>query len=191
MGIRIAIQGDIATGKSTLTQYMQSQYDWYAIEYADSLKWALCRALNYFEEETGKHFFLDDIHADKDRYRKVLQELGTAVGFDEGAGVEMAVNEWVIRRRSANQPVIFDNVRFPAQFEMLKRHGFVLVELWVNYDIRKARAAAKSIKLDTYGHAAEESRNEPDVYLNANGTIEETAELLLRLNGQRITRKAA
>lgn len=190
MGIRVALQGEIGSGKSTLAKYMRENHGWYVMEYSDSLKWALCKALNYFEDETGERFDAPDIQADKNRFRKALQELGSALGFDKGVGVETALKDWELYRRSANQPVIFDNVRFEEQFNILKPHGFVLVELFVNYNQRKERATKKGISLEGYGHIAEESCPEPDLYLNANGTVEETAELLLRLNGQHTPRKS-
>ena len=191
MGIRIAIQGDIATGKSTLTQYMQSQYDWYAIEYADSLKWALCAAMNFFKEETGTEYDVDDILDDKNTYRRVLQELGTTIGFDRGVGVKRALDNWKLYRFSPNQPTIFDNVRFPAQFEMLKREGFILVELALDENVWVRRVREAGYSTSVFDHTAEKSRPMPDITLNANGTIEEIAERLLLLNGHHITRKAA
>lgn len=191
MGIRIALQGDGGSGKSTLARYMEKHYDWYVMQYSDSLKWALCEALNYFELPDDKQFVAADIHANKSKYRKVLQELGTVVGFDEGAGVEDTIDVWKMCRTSANQPVIFDNVRFPAQFKLLKRHGFVLVELFVDLEERERRAQQAGVKLEDMAHVAENSHPIPDIYLNANGSVEETAAILLAMNGQRKSRKAA
>lgn len=191
MGIRIALQGEIASGKSTLADYMAGQYDWYVMRYSDSLKWALCEALNWFEDETAKEYFADDIASDKNKYRRALQELGSVLGFDKGVGVASSLKDWKQNRDSVNQPVIFDNVRFPAQFELLKPHGFLLVELDLDDNTRVRRVREMGYTSEQINHVSEKSRPMPDIILNANGSVEEVAERLLMLNGQRVARKAA
>lgn len=191
MGIRIALQGDGGSGKSTLARYMESEYGWYVMRYSDSLKQSLCDALNYFRQIGEPHIMVGDIHTNKSKYRRVLQELGTAVGFDEGVGVQAQIDEWKLYRDSAKQPVIFDNVRFPSQFELLKKHGFILVELFVDFEERKRRALLAGVNPADMAHTAENSHPLADIYLNANGSVEETAAILLAMNGQRASRKKA
>jgi hypothetical protein len=132
---RVAIAGRMYSGKTTLANELVEHHGWYRIGYNDLLKEWLAEALTNIGVPTK----VDDIIANKARYRVILQELGNLVGFNDGFGVEQAIGLW--EDRGAPEPVIFDNVRFDAQFRELERFGFVLVELDTPRNERIKRAA--------------------------------------------------
>lgn len=191
--MKIAICGAAGTGKTTLAEHMAVHHGWSRIGYNDLLKeWLATSLSNYAPEEVT----VEDIIENKEKYRNLLQLFGDAVGFNEGNGVEQAHEEWAAYH---NNSVIFDNVRFQAQYERLKPYGFVLVEL-VREQPRSVFATdvlAKALGMYTYtpksvltdqkaaAHPAEHQKLVPDFTLNATGkSVEDVADILLRLEGK-------
>lgn len=179
--MRIALCGPAHVGKSTLCQYLWEEQGWNWIRYNDILKDWACKAINMYSSGYRNNINVADILEDKEKYRVLLQLLGDVWGFNEGNGVDEAIADWKHRMRP-DRHVIFDNVRFQAQYDRLKEHGFVLVQL-VRSDKGLDRARSAMSEAAVY-HPAESQPLIPDLILNATGkNVEETADILMRLAG--------
>ena len=176
--MRIAVCGPRGVGKTTLAEYLVEQFGWYHIRYNDVLKQWLCDAINAARSKmelppiTVAHMLQH-----KEKYRHLQQLFGDEVGFNVGNGVMDALLEWQSQRWPGSQDTIFDNVRFQAQYDILKPYGFVLVELRSEY--RRARSEGLAD-----GHHAEHQPLRPDIILDADKPVEDIADVLLRLSGQ-------
>jgi hypothetical protein len=191
--MRIAICGKRKLGKSTLAKYMVEQYGWYHIDYVGILKEWMVDAINERRELIGLPYLsVEEVEKDKEKYRPLLQILGVEFGFDQGNGVGEALVRWRKGREERTQPVIFDNVRFQAQFDRLKDYGFVLVKLVGPRENELLRREDFVALGDNYMrrprevdmHPAENQELRADIEISANNTLEDLADILLRLSGK-------
>lgn len=181
---RFALTGVRFSGKTTLGRYMQEYHGWDFLDYTGRLKQHLVNALNGVYGTN--HVDLSDINRDKKRYRRLLQELGTYMGYDQGYDVAYLLNVWNVS--GALEPVVFDNVRFMPQFELLKRNGFVLVGLQVSKSVmleRARNAGVDEAEFEKQGEHAAEAGVKPEIMLDGDAPIEENADILYRLAGAR------
>lgn len=184
--MRLALIGAMYSGKTSLANYMRDEHGVTVLSYTDSLKVKLVAALNAI----GARITLQDVLSNKQVYRPLLQELGSFLGYDEGYGVRAMVEQW--QALGGPEPVIFDNVRFPAQWEMLKEHGFVLVGMQVSRAIQVARARGLGVSDEDLAKMAShnaESWFDYDIALDADKPTEELADVLLRLAGMPVSRE--
>jgi hypothetical protein len=92
---------------------------------------------------------LEDLEGkDKEKYRKFIIETGTVRGFDQGWGIDEIVLPQL--ETTGVRDVVFDNVRFPAQFEKLQGAGFRLVRITTPGDVRVERAKAKGLTAEQF-----------------------------------------
>lgn len=190
--MRIAVCGPSQSGKSTLAKYMVEQHGWYHINYTRRLK-------EWFAADVSRHLktplTVEEIEANKEKYRAALQEYGVHVGFDEGNGVDEVIRDWKRLREWNTQSVIFDNVRFQSQFDKLKKHGFVLVKLAVVEKPEKPKLQLVPQypgsfiyqyydSTTTAKHPAENQPLVPDLTMLAKQPLEDMADTLMRLSGK-------
>jgi hypothetical protein len=168
------------SGKSTLANYLHNNCDFYLMNYTDKLKSLGVEALN----TAGINITLADIVKDKRHYRPFLQEFGTAIGFDEGYGVDLCIEEWT----EAGEPehIVFDNVRFQSQFSRLVPFGFVLAKLHVSPEEQTRRARSKGLEAAEIRKLMEHQAEKgvvPDIWINAERPVEQIAAVLTRMAG--------
>lgn len=131
----IALTGQIATGKTAVAQALVAR-GYLLISYTDLLKDRVAQALT----NSGVQTSLADILADKEKYRGLIQEFGTAIGFDDGGKyVNEALAEWIALGKPK---AVFDNVRTEAQAASVEDHGFVIVQLKAHRGTRTGRIRA-------------------------------------------------
>ena len=135
---RIALAGDLYTGKTTLAQTLE-QRGWHLLDHTGLLKELGSIALT----AAGFPVTVADIVANKDHYRLFLQELGTAVGWDEGAGIRRLLARW--EAQGAPEPVVLESVRTAAQWRILAKAGFGLVRLRIPLTIQEQRAGQRGV----------------------------------------------
>lgn len=184
--MRVAITGPMYSGKTSLGRFLEKHYDWYFMDYTGSIKQHLVNALNGVYKTN--HVSVDDINQDKKRFRPLLQELGSYLGYDEGYYVDEMLERW--ERDTANddaeRPVYFDNVRFPAQFDLLRTRGFVLVQLQISNIEQRQRARGLGVGVDELervaAHKAEDGV-EAEIWLNGEASVEHNAAVLARASG--------
>lgn len=138
----LGISGRARAGKTTAAEYLVERYGFVRIGFADALKemalaidpivhvdrdeggceeWGLVAIVDWFGWDRAKDGFPE--------VRRFLQRLGT-----EGVRHHIGEDTWVqIAERKAlavDGPVVFDDVRFRNELEMVHRHGGANVHLW-------------------------------------------------------------
>lgn len=146
---RIALTGAIASGKSSVARAL-GERGYLVVEHADVLKQLLVDAL----ASIGVVLTLEEIKANKAQYRTLLQEWGSAIGFDSGRYIGYALREagWNEAEQDfkADRAVI-DNVRTDAQAEAAKAWGFQVVRLNVSDYTRWDRLRASGVSATKIG----------------------------------------
>jgi hypothetical protein len=186
--MRLALHGPMYSGKTTLSRALVAAHGFTLVNYTDYLKELASRALSHI----GMYTSVEQIKADKTHFRAFLQDLGTLLGFDEGAFVEQCLFEqaatvWTGPQEAAlPERIVFDNVRTPAQFAILQRYGFHLVRLFIPTDeqVRRALEAGATIpELVRVGQHSIETPLPPqdgEIILDATLPTEVLADALLR-----------
>jgi hypothetical protein len=135
-----ALTGGIYSGKTTLARYLQEYHGYYLINFTDVLKRRAVCALT----ACGVPVTLEDILSKKSLYRGLLQELGGVIGFnDDPRFVDEACEGWV--RAGCPDDVVFDNVRTPEQWDILRGIGFTLVEIEISLEEQVQRAECAGV----------------------------------------------
>lgn len=176
----IALSGPPCAGKTTVGRELEKM-GYLFIDFCDKIKLVAADALSF----SGVYTRVEDIRANKSKYRPFLQELGTLIGFDTDP-------YWV--RESLHyygwqegRPAVFDNVRTADQFRVLRPLGFRLVRLEAEQIIRFKRAQ-QSYGV-TINQFIEQERHpielgldlEPDVVLDATQSPDFLARILFDL----------
>ncbi|HEY7416826.1 MAG TPA: hypothetical protein VH593_16690, partial [Ktedonobacteraceae bacterium] len=131
MGNLLALHGGLFSGKTTLAKRLT--YEGFALfSYTDLLKEYTAKALT----ACGIPTTLDDILADKERFRTLIIALGTMLDFDHGFGIREHIPPLLDRYEN----IVFDNVRFSSQMDILAELGFRLVRITTPEAIRRERA---------------------------------------------------
>src|SRR6185312_2462441 len=108
------------TGKSTLSAALRPEYGW--VNYGDHLKTLAIQALAPHIDLS-----LEQVHANKERYRGFLQHFGSLIGFDDtDRFVKEALYFW---NEAGRPPATFDNVRSDTQARAVKEFDFAIVRL--------------------------------------------------------------
>lgn len=133
--MKFALHGPLFSGKTTLAEALVRE-GYTLIDYTGELKRRYVRALTC----AGVPTTLDEVLAHKEEERAGIIWLGSRIGFDQGALVDELVGE-------AGDPehAVFDNVRFPVQYEKLQVFGYRLVRLVLPPAEQEARAYLKGI----------------------------------------------
>lgn len=184
--MRIALVGASLSGKSTLADYLRDEHGWTKLDYTGLLKEKAAGALT----AAGLRTSVADILSDKKRFRPFLNELGTALGFDTGFGVDVMLSRWAALGMPG--PVIWDNVRFEAQAERLRQLGFVMVGLSTARRVCWERAEKLGISYEEFSAQEawdEENLPEPEIILDGDWSTEKNADILQRLAGVYLPRE--
>lgn len=136
----IALTGAIASGKSSVAEALVERGYLY-VGHADYLKGIVAEAVSNY----GVPLTVDEIKAHKAQYRTLLQEFGSAIGFDSGDFIHDALYEagW------SDQAAVIDNVRTDGQAQAAKSHGFKVVRLNVSDHTRYERLLSQGVDLFT------------------------------------------
>ena len=186
--MRIALHGPMYSGKTTLSRQLVAAHGFVLVNYTDYLKELAARALTHL----GQYTSVEQIKADKTRFRSFLQDLGTLLGFDSGGFVEECLFEqaavvWTGPQEAALPGnIVFDNVRTPAQFAILQRFGFRLVRLFLPTDEQVHRALEAGVAIPELVRVGQHSIETPlppqagELTLDATLPVEELANAVLR-----------
>lgn len=189
---RYALHGELFSGKSTLASALEARGFAY-VNYTQYLKILAARSLSAIGIPTTVAM----IEANKEEYRAYLIALGTRCGFDQGNFVEECLRHDTIWEDDDNgvaqggdglpKHIVFDNVRFPAQFEKLIPLGFRLVRLSTPYGVRLSRAEAKGLSRADYDARLADKSETPlpeypgEISLSVNGPTDALVDTLAAL----------
>lgn len=144
---KLALHGPMYSGKTTLSRALVARHGYEWIDYTSELKKMAARSLSAVGYETT----LEDIQVYKPKYRAYLQELGVLTGFDDGTIIPDMLAALRADDDSLPADMVFDNVRTPQQWAMLKLVGFTLVRLQVDTLTQQRRGTVTAS-----GHAIEQ-----------------------------------
>lgn len=167
--LRLALHGGLFSGKTTLADALVTHSGFQKIDYTGLLKTFVVEAL----KAVGVEVTIEDILANKEYYRPLIIDFGHVIGFDDGYGIKE-----ILERLPEEDSVVFDNVRFDAQFEKLEAAGFILVRITTPMHMRVARAIGKGISRSEFARCIEDSSEAPlreypnEVRIHVDGPIE-------------------
>lgn len=173
--LKLAIHGPLKSGKSSLAQALQDR-GFQVLNYTDLLKQYLSEAL----AAIGIQVSVEEMHADKEKYRQLLIEFATVIGFDDGFGIDRMLSEI----KPDAEGVVLDNVRFQKQYDLLKPEGFVLVRLTTPERVRLARARGEGMLRSEFEQYATQKTEQPlpeqpgEIKLNVSGNMDKVVENL-------------
>ena len=179
---KIALHGGLKSGKSTLAKSLEERGFQY-LNYTDLIKQMLAEAL----AAIGVHVTVDEIRANKEKFRQLIIEFAAVVGFNDGFGIDRMLSEI----KPDVTGVVFDNVRFLKQWEILQPEGFVLVRLTTPERIRLARARGEGMPRSEFEGYSAQLTEQPlppqadEITLNVSGNLDKildtlTAEIVKR-----------
>lgn len=195
--MRIALVGSSHAGKTSLAKALRAEGWWYA-NYTDLLKELAAIALTAIDRHMIPDEFgifehtVSDIVARKNELRPFINELGTALGFDKGYGIENILAKWAAK--GSPEPIVWDCVRFEAQADKLRELGFVTVGLQVCEVCLRARAADCGVSREEFERQYvwdQHNLPEADIILDGERPTQENVEILNRLAGVRSYAKVA
>lgn len=167
---KLALHGPFKAGKSYLAKALEDR-GWQVLNYTDFIKGKLCEAL----AAVGMQVTVEQMHANKEFYRPLIIEFATVIGCDQGYGVE----DLIAQIKPDAEGVVFDNVRFPAQWNLLETAGLTLLRLTTPDRVRLARARGVGMTKERFlAMAIEEPTEQPlpeqpgEIRLSVNGDIE-------------------
>lgn len=139
----IALCGVPYAGKTTVAREFAKQ-GWVHIDFGGVLRKYAARALCV----AGIYMTPAMLAEEKATYRAFLQEFGRAIGFGDRNATEYvmeALGMWAVEGG-----VIFDCVRTPQQWLVLKRLGFTLVRVVVTPEVQQQRAKRLGVKEEDF-----------------------------------------
>lgn len=131
--MKLALNGPLLSGKTELARQLERR-GFSFVDFTGHIKVLAAIALSSIGLQVERR----DIEANKEQYRPFLIALATLAGIDDGNYVRMLVDD-------ERNDIVFDNVRTPEQWAILKEMGFVLVKLAVPYDVLVDRARARGL----------------------------------------------
>lgn len=118
--MKIAFFGPMCSGKSTISKYLEETYDFKILSFASHVK------------EYCKEIF--DM---KYKDRKLLQDFANKCReINENVWVNLTEKE-ITKMKGIN--IVIDDLRFPNEYKMLKRLGFIVIKLDISPDLQYER----------------------------------------------------
>lgn len=165
----VGIVGKLGSGKTSLANYLVSEFGYCKVSFADPMK------------RMVKEFF--GVEKGHPQYRELMQKLGTDWfrSVDEDVWVKYLLNN------TTGDGLVIDDVRFPNEAKGLLNAGWALVYLDCNEPIRIERVMKRDGSFDPacLTHASETGVDEiirvyqPKLhYINAEASVDEVNEYL-------------
>lgn len=159
MSMRFAMHGRMFSGKSTLAVLLHDALGFEYLNYTDHGKAHIARALSAMLGRTVTHE--EVIERKNEPSMRDFTIAGLRLfGFDRGAGIRELVESY-IDPDDVTTPLVFDNVRYPAQYALLKPYGFTLVRLIMSDREQERRASEAGMPLETLERLRLEESEQP------------------------------
>jgi dephospho-CoA kinase len=159
--IKIAVTGEIRSGKDTVCDYVAKQvYDCDKLYFAEGI------------EKVIRMLFPDAFK--KGKPRKHFQDIGQFMRtIDPDVWVNYTAEKYELLNKHYSSNFLCTDLRQPNEYEWLKANGFIVIKVDADYEIRKERAekAGDNFTEDTFNHPVEQAiRSLPYDYLITNNT---------------------
>lgn len=167
--IKLALSGPIASGKTSVAQYLSVKHHLYRCSFGTHMK-------------TSMMHIWDSAVLDKNRYRERQQLFGEAVrAIDPDVWVRGLVENWlfkyVLDGESDLRGIIVDDVRNLDEYLALKERGFVMAQLRVSEQeqLRRVSYIYPDMGLKLLKHMTEEDiEADYDYVVDTNTSFKET-----------------
>lgn len=166
----IGIMGKKFHGKDTVADHIVKKYGYNKISYADPLKEG-CRQIFGLDDEQlygSKKEVIDEYWGVTPR--TILQYVGTDLFRNQLSNIipDIDKNIWIKRMErtfidNPDKSYIIADVRFPNEFEMIKRHGGIIIKV-VRPDIKSEDTHASETNID---------KMTGDIEINNKGTLKD------------------
>lgn len=120
--MKIALAGNVGSGKSTIAEELSTK-GFYLLSYTELIKEEVADAMAAVGVTTDAKEALDNIHKDKEFYRRLLISWADATGWSTGERLKIFLPVLT------EEHIVLDNLRFLKQAEIVKQFGFVTVQL--------------------------------------------------------------
>jgi hypothetical protein len=167
------------SGKSTLAKYLEANYGFIRADHSRTLVEDYAKWL--------APLTADEVYANKELYRRALQQHGYDAGFNDGSRmvywVKRTLSEWLSFKPQRN--VVFDSFRGEVQAQVMRDMGFEIVQLSISEDARQVRADElgrdyEQIVISMFKRPELElGVKNPDITLNAELPVEVLAKVLI------------
>lgn len=159
--IKIAVTGEIRSGKDTVCDYVAKRiYDCDKLYFAEGIE-KVIRMLFPEAFANGKP-------------RKHFQDIGQFMRtIDPDVWVNYTAEKYAILNKHYSTNFLCTDLRQPNEYEWLKANGFIVIKVDADYEIRKERAekAGDVFTEDTFNHPVEQAiRSLSYDYLITNNT---------------------
>ncbi|MGG0487221.1 hypothetical protein ABEY65_28125 [Priestia aryabhattai] len=159
--IKIAVTGEIRSGKDTVCEYIsQRVFDCEKLYFAEGIE----KIIRTFFPEAYEH----------GKPRKHFQDIGTFMRtIDPDVWVKYTAEKYELLNMNYSTNFICTDLRQPNEYEWLKSEGFVVIKVDADFEIRKERAekAGDVFTDEMFNHPVEQSiRSLPYDHLITNNT---------------------
>ena len=118
LATRIAVSGKLRSGKDTLADFLMKRYNFVRVSFADKLY------------EVAK-----DLFGMVGKDRRLLQDLGRKMcEIDKLVWAKYALDAMPL-----TTDIVISDLRFPAEYHLLKAHGFFLVRIEIDMETQMQR----------------------------------------------------
>lgn len=144
MNRRIALTGDIFSGKTALAEKLRDEHGFYLANFTDLLKDFASDAF----QACNRYIPAWEIKNNKVKYRVFLQELAVLIGWNECPedyiSESLSLCKWW--PLNSDMPCVFDNVRSPVQAEcLIAEWDFSIVRLELDEYTQLCRAGDEGV----------------------------------------------
>ena len=120
--VRVALAGNIGSGKSTVAKELSTE-GFFLLNYTELIKEEVAKAMVSVGVFTTIEDALEQIKLKKEFYRPLLVAWADTCGWSDGKQLENFLKEM------QEKAVVLDNLRYLAQADIVKRHGFLVFKL--------------------------------------------------------------
>ena len=118
--MKIAFMGPICSGKSTLSKFLQDNYNFKIISFAKPVK-----------------IYSKEIFDMKEKNRKLLQNFADKCKeINPLVWVNLAEKE---KQKNIDNNIVIDDLRYPNELEMLHKYNFIIIKLDITSDFQLKR----------------------------------------------------
>ena len=135
----LALTGDIGVGKTTVARYLETHYGFLHLAFADAPKKIAQEVFKLHTEEMEDRV-LKETHLERYPFktpREIVVDIAESI-----KGIYPDIWARVVERKLfCRDNVVISDLRFPVEFDMIKKHGGVVVE--ISKDIKTPKEEAR------------------------------------------------
>ncbi len=150
----IGLCGYMRSGKDTIADYLIKHHEYMRFGFAQALKEEVSRGVGCTPEELNEEPLRSEV-------RPVLQIWGTEFrrAQDPDYWIRQAAQKISHHQSRIDRPIVFNDVRFQNEIDMLRERGFVIIKIDMSVEdvltYQAAHGEAREVTLARLEHASE------------------------------------